>query len=387
MSVRAVPVSSSAARILVLPLIVLLGALQLIQSPVVRADEDGGFVQTNLVSDLPNMAPVQDPNLKNPWGIVHGPTTPWWVSDNNGNVSTLYDGAGTPFPPPPAGPLVVNIPAPTTPTGGTPTGIVYNAKPADFVVSDGQNSGSSLFIFATEDGTIAGWSPGVSRTQAFIAVDNSQVPSPTNGAVYKGLALAQTEDGQRLYAANFRAGTVDVFNSKFKPVQDDEAFRDRHIPSGYAPFGIQEIGGRIYVTYAQQNADRHDDVSGPGHGFVDVFNTEGRLLKRLIRHGALNSPWGMALAPENFGDHSGQLLVGNFGNGRINAYDARSGEFEGALRRPNGTPVQIEGLWGLSFGNGKTAGPLDSLFFAAGINGEQNGLFGSLRAAGEENEH
>jgi uncharacterized protein (TIGR03118 family) len=384
MSVRALAVRSNAARILVLPLIVLLGAVQLIQSPGVRAEGGGGIIQTNLVSDLPNMARVQDANLKNPWGIVHGPATPWWVADNNGNVSTLYDGTGAPFPPPPRGPLVVNIPTPTGPTGGTPTGIVFNGKPADFMVSDGQKSGSSLFIFATEDGTIAGWSPAVSLPQAFIAVDNSQVPGPTDGAVYKGLAIAQTEDGQRLYAANFRAGTVDVFDSKFKPVHEEKAFKDRQVPAGYAPFGIQEIGGRIYVTYAQQNAERHDDVSGPGHGFVDVFNTEGRLLKRLIRHGALNSPWGMALAPENFGDHSGQLLVGNFGDGHINAYDAHSGDFEGALRRPDRTPVQIEGLWGLSFGNGNTAGPLNTLFFAAGINGEHDGLFGSLRAA-EEN--
>lgn len=385
MSVRALPVRSNAARILVLPLIVLLGALQLIHSPVVRADEGGAFLQTNLVSDLPNMARVQDANLKNPWGIVHGPMTPWWVSDNNAKVSTLYDRRGTRFPP--AGPLVVNIPAPGATSGGTPTGVVFNGKSTDFMVSDGKKSGSSLFIFATEDGTIVGWSPTVgalSRTQAFIAVNNSQVPGPTDGAVYKGLALAQTEDGQMLYAANFRAGTVDVFDSNFNPVNEPKAFKDRQIPGGYAPFGIQEIGGRIYVSYAKQNADRHDDISGPGHGFVDVFSTEGRLLKRLIRHGALDSPWGMAMAPEGFGDRDGQLLVGNFGNGQINAYNARSGEFEGALRRPDGTPVQIDGLWGLAFGNGNTAGPVNTLFFAAGINGEQNGLFGSLQAAGDE---
>ena len=383
MPVRALPVPSNVARILVLPLIVLVGALQLVQSPVVRAEEGGAFIQTNLVSDLPNLARVQDTNLKNPWGIVHGPKTPWWVADNNSNVSTLYDGSGTPFPP--AGPLVVNIPAPGATSGGTPTGVVFNGKSSDFKVSDGTTSGSSLFIFATEDGTIVGWSPALSLTQGFSAVDNSKVPSSTDGAVYKGLALAETEDGQRLYAANFRAGTVDVFDGNFTPVHEPRAFRDRQIPSGYAPFGIQEIGGRIYVSYAQQNADRHDDISGAGHGFVDVFNTEGRLLKRLIRRGALDSPWGIAMAPEGFGDHGGQLLVGNFGNGRINAYDARSGEFEGVLRRPDGTPVQVEGLWGLAFGNGNAAGPVDTLFFAAGINHEQNGLFGSLRAAGEEN--
>jgi uncharacterized protein (TIGR03118 family) len=367
---------------LVMATIVLLVALQLIHSPVARADEGGGFVQTNLVSNLPNLATVQDPNLKNPWGIVHGPKTPWWVSDNNAAVSTLYDGSGTPFPP--SGPLVVDIPTPTSTTGGAPTGVVFNGKPTDFIVHDGTGKpGSSLFIFATEDGTIVGWSPAVSRTQAFVAVDNSQVPGPADGAVYKGLALAQTEDGQVLYAANFRAGTVDVFDSNFKQVPEPKAFRDRQIPNDYAPFGIQAIGSRIYVSYAKQKADRHDDESGPGHGFVDVFSTEGRLLKRLIRRGVLDSPWGMALAPEGFGDHDGQLLVGNFGDGRINAYNARSGEFEGALRRPDGVPVQIDGLWGLAFGNGATAGPVNTLFFAAGINGERDGLFGSLQAVPE----
>ena len=214
------------------------------------------------------------------------------------------------------------------------------------MVSDGKKSGSSLFIFATEDGTIVGWSPAVSRTQAFIAVDNSQVPTPTNGAVYKGLTLAQTEDGQMLYAANFRAGTVDVFDSKFKPVHEPKAFKDRQIPASYAPFGIQEIGGRIYVSYAKQKADRRDDAAGPGHGFVDIFSTEGKLLRRLIQRGPLNSPWGMALAPDGFGDRDGQLLVGNFGNGRINAFDLSEGDFQGPLLRPNGSPCTSTGFGG-----------------------------------------
>jgi uncharacterized protein (TIGR03118 family) len=363
---------------LTLVAMVVLGALQLASAAPVSADEGdgGGFLQTNLVSNLGGAAHL-DAHLKNPWGIVHGPTTPWWVSDNNGNVSTLYDQFGNLFPPAPAGPLVVNIPAPGSTTGGAPTGVVFNGT-TDFVVTDGTKSGASLFIFATEDGTIAGWSPGVNRTQAFIAVDKSQIPNATNGAVYKGLAIATATTGQRLYATNFRAGTVDVYDAKWNPVTMKNAFMDKRIPAGYAPFGIQAIGTSIYVTYALQNNVKHDDLSGAHRGFVDVFNTDGKLLKRLIRRGALNSPWGLALAPKGFGEFGGDLLVGNFGDGRINAYDVRSGEFEGTLRGANEKPIVIDGLWGLGFGNGATAGPTGTLFFAAGINGETDGLFGSL---------
>jgi len=354
----------------------------LLEAPTPALANDEGYAQTNLVSNVPGLAKVQDPNLKNPWGISHSATSPWWVSDNNGNVATLYDGNGTRFPPPPAGPLVVNIPAPGAMTGGTPTGNVFNGT-GGFVVSDGSKSGSSLFIFATEDGTIVGWSPAVSFTQAIIAVDNSKVPTPQNGAVYKGLALAQSEAGQTLYAANFRAGTVDVFDSSFNAVHRAGAFKDSKVPAGFAPFGIQSIGDRIYVTYAKQKPDKHDDLSGPGNGFVDVFSTEGKLLERLIRHGKLNSPWGLTVAPNNFGEFSGDLLVGNFGDGHVNAYDRRSGEFEGTLRKSNGSAIEIQGLWGIAFGNGQTAGPKNSLFFAAGIHDEVDGLFGSLTALGE----
>lgn len=353
-----------------------LAAVQLAIGPAARAGEDNAFVQTNLVSDLPGVARVQDLNLKNPWGISRGPATPWWVSDNATGVATVYNGAGTPFPP--GNPKVVDIPAPGVTTGGTPTGNVFNENPADFVVSDGKTSGSSRLVFATEDGTIAGWSPEVSPTQAFIAVDNSQVPDAADGAVYKGLALASTEHGQLLYAANFRAGTVDVFNRTFKPVSLRDAFVDSEIPADFAPFGIRAIGDRIFVTYAKQNGARHDDVAGPGNGFVDVFSTEGSLLQRLIRHGELNSPWGLAVAPQGFGRFGGDLLVGNFGDGRINAYKVETGEFDGTLRRPDGTLIVIDGLWGLAFGNGNDAGPASTLFFAAGINGEKDGLFGTI---------
>ena len=352
----------------------------LLEAPTPALANDEGYAQTNLVSNVPGLAKVQDPNLKNPWGISHSATSPWWVSDNNGNVATLYDGNGTRFPPPPAGPLVVNIPAPGAMTGGTPTGNVFNGT-GGFVVSDGSKSGSSLFIFATEDGTIAGWSPAVKRTQAFKAVDNSKVPDAANGAVYKGLAIDTTSTGQRLYATNFRAGTVDVFDSKFAQVHIAGAFTDRKIPTGFAPFGIQAVGGKIYVTYAKQKPDRHDDLSGPGNGFVDAYSTDGKLLKRLVRHGKLNSPWGIAVAPPGFGDLGGDLLVGNFGDGRINAYNPRSGEFEGTMRGPNEKPITINGLWGIGFGNDANAGPAGTLFFAAGINDETHGLFGSLAPA------
>jgi uncharacterized protein (TIGR03118 family) len=362
----------------VLAAIVLLGALQLATASPARAGEGNnqGFIQTNLVTNLITKPPtVQDTNLQNPWGIVHSPTSPWWVSDNNGHVSTLYDGTGTPI----GAPLVVNIPTPDSITGGTPTGIVFNGVSTDFIVRDHEKSGPSLFIFATEDGTIAGWNGiKVSSTQAFIVVDNSQVPDATNGAVYKGLAIAQTNQGQRLYASNFRAGTVDVFDAQFKPVHVKGAFTDKRVPAGYAPFGLQAIGKQIYVTYALQNELKHDDVKGPGNGFVDVFSDEGKLLKRLIRRGALNSPWGLAIAPQGFGDLGGDLLVGNFGDGRINAYDIHSGQLEGALEDPRGAPIAIDGLWGIGFGNGQKAGPTGTLFFAAGINGEADGLFGSL---------
>jgi len=376
---------------LTLAAIVLLGALQLATASPAQAaggggDNGNGFVQTNLVSNLSGAA-NQDANLKNPWGIVHSPTSPWWVSDNNGNVSTLYDGTGALFPPKAAGgPLVVNIPLPGQKTGGTPTGVVFNGVTTDFVVSAGGKSGPSAFIFATEDGTIAGWNPTVNRNQAIIAVDNSVIPSAANGAVYKGLAIALTDAGQRLYASNFRAGTVDVFDSKFNPVRVKGAFTDKRIPKGYAPFGIQAIGTSIYVTYALQNDVKHDDLKGPHHGFVDVFSDKGALLKRLIRRGALNSPWGLALAPAGFGDFGGDLLVGNFGDGRINAYNISSGELEGTLRDSNEKPIAIDGLWGIAFGNGHTAGPTGTLFFAAGINGETDGLFGSLVPAPQSND-
>ncbi len=348
----------------------------LVVSPSSVYASDGGFYQqTNLVSDQAGMARFTDPNLVNPWGIAYGPTSPFWIADNHTGVSTLYNGKGQPFPT--SGPLVVTIPLPG---GGTssPTGIVFNGS-SDFVVSEGGNSGPSLFIFTSEDGTLSGWNPNVDLTNAILTVDNS-----ASGAVYKGLALGSSRSQNFLFATNFSAGVVDVYDASFHWVR---SFTDKKLAHTcplpgqcYAPFGIRNIGGLLYVTFALQDADKHDDMAGPGHGFVDVFNTNGHLLKRLIAHGALNSPWGLALAPSDFGRFSNTLLVGNFGNGWINAFDPDSGAFLGSLKDKRGNPIVIDGLWALTFGNGTLAGETDTLFFTAGPNEESHGLFGSIES-------
>jgi uncharacterized protein (TIGR03118 family) len=349
-------------------------------APTVHASQ-GFYQQTNLVSDLPGVAKVQDTHLVNAWGIVHGPTTPFWISDNGTGFSTLYSGDGTPFPPPPGTPLVVTIPPPhNSPPGTTaaPTGVVFNST-SGFVVSNGTTSGPALFIFATEDGTISGWSRNVDVHHAILKVDNStQSPS----AVYKGLAMGSNATGTFLYATNFRAGRVDVFDSSFHQVSLAGSFTDPNLLPGYAPFGIANIGGDLYVTYALQNAEKHDDVAGPAHGFVDIYDTNGNLIRRLVTRGRLNSPWGLAVAPSAFGRYSNDLLVGNFGDGHINVVDPATGEFLGQLRDAGNNPIIINGLWGLDFGNDQSAGPSTTLFFTAGLNNEANGLFGSLVSVG-----
>jgi uncharacterized protein (TIGR03118 family) len=349
------------------------------------SSEEGFYVQTNLVSDMPNIAKFQDPNLVNSWGLVHSPTSPWWVADNGKNVSTVYNGNGTPVNPlGGSSPLVVSIPAPGGGPGGTPTGIVFNnvfvTNPNDFVVSANGKSGPSIFMFATEDGTISGWNPGVDPANAFIAVDRSTVGQ---GAVYKGLATGQADGKDFIYAANFRFGTVEMFNAHFKLVKsftDNQLANDCPFPNQcFAPFGIRNIGGRLYVTYALQKADKHDDQAGPGNGFVDVFDTEGHLLRRFASQGTLNSPWGLTLTPRDFGPFSNDLLVGNFGDGHINVFNPKTGAFLGQLPDQAGDPISINGLWGIDFGNGVNAGERDELFFASGLNDEANGLFGKIQ--------
>jgi uncharacterized protein (TIGR03118 family) len=322
--------------------------------------------QTNLVSDVPGRAQTTDPHLVNAWGITASPTSPFWVADNGTGVSTLYNGAGQPLS------LVVTIPPPA---GGTPpsapTGVVFNGT-ADFVVSSGTGSGPARFIFATEDGTIAGWNPAADGTNAITKVDNSAAE-----AIYKGLALGSTATARFLYATNFHAGTVDVFDKNYAPVTlASGAFTDPSLPAGFAPFGIANIDGQLFVTYAKQDADREDDVAGKGNGFVDVFDTSGTLLRRFASGKPLNSPWGLAVAPASWGRAAGNLLVGNFGDGTINVFDFATGDSRGRLKGDHG-PVRIDGLWGLRFGTASTGGP-STLFFTAGPDDEQHGLFGSL---------
>src|SRR6266851_2938066 len=313
------------------------------------------FTRTNLVSDLPGVAAQLDPNLVNPWGIASGDTRPFWVSDNGTGLATLYNSNGSPFPV--GSPLIVTVAPPLgSPVGtlATPTGVVSNS---------GANFGGAAFIFATEDGTISAWTGGTVTT---LKVDKSPF------AVYKGLASGISSARPVLYAANFLAGTVDVFDTNFLPTSMPGSFTDPNLPKGFAPFDIQNIGGKLYVTYAKQDASKHDDVAGPGNGFVDIFNTDGVLLERLISRGPLNSPWGLAIAPASFGPLAGDLLVGNFGDGTINAFDPTTGTFFGDLVDSSNAPIVIDGLWGLLVGNGGNGGNANFLYFGAGIAGPDN---------------
>jgi uncharacterized protein (TIGR03118 family) len=335
------------------------------------ADDDPAYQQTNLVSDGAITARTTDKNLQNPWGLAAFPGGPFWICDNKTGVSTLYTGQGTIVP------LTVKIPGPKQPPAGftaaAPTGLVWNPNGSAFNVAPNT---PALFIFSTEDGTISAWSPAQpDRSAAILEADNSDGGS---GAVYKGLALATNSTGVFLYATNFRAGTIDVFDSKFQPARLTGSFSDPDMPSGYAPFGIALIDGNLFVTYAKQDALKHDDMKGPGNGFVDVFDTDGTLITRFASRGALNSPWGMARAPLDFGPFSGQVLIGNFGDGRISGFTS-NGSFRGQLRGTNNRAVTIEGLWSIAFGNEAAADP-NKLYFTAGPNGEADGLFGSLSA-------
>jgi uncharacterized protein (TIGR03118 family) len=314
------------------------------------------YQQTNLVSDVPGLALHTDAHLVNPWGLARSATSPWWVADNGTGVSTLYNGAGGILS------LVVTIPVPP---GGTPpskpTGTVFNGS-SDFL--------GDRFIFVTEDGTISGWSGG---TSAVLRVNQS------GSAIYKGVSIAQNSGANFLYAANFHAGTVDVFDANYMPVTlAPGAFSDPRIPAGFAPFNVQNIAGRLFVTFAKQDEDMEDEVDGPGLGFVDAFDAGGNLLMRLRTGRWMNAPWGVALAPSDFGKVSNLLLVGQFGSGQIATFDPLTGNFQGLLRGVHGQPLTIDGLWALSFGNGAAAGPTNTLFFTAGIDDEQHGLFGTI---------
>jgi uncharacterized protein (TIGR03118 family) len=355
-------------RVAVLCSAVALAATMASMSPA-QAESSGAnsYHVTKLVSDQPGVARHTDPNLVNAWGLAASSTSPWWVADNETDVSTLYDGTGTQIP------LVVKV-------AGAPTGTVFNGT-SDFVVSHNGMSGPSVFLFATESGQIRGWNPAVGTTPPPSTRSFFVKGRAFAGAVYKGLAIAETSDGPLLYATDFHNGRVDVFDGSFDRVLR-HSFQDPNIPADFSPFGIQELGGNIFVTYAMRDPATDDDVSGSGLGFVDMYDTQGNLLHRVATRHALNAPWGLAWAPDDFGAFSGDLLVGNFGDGQINAYEEQpGGQFvhRGELRTAGGKSLAIDGLWALQFGHGTTAnGPLNTLFFTAGPNDEHDGLFGSI---------
>lgn len=322
------------------------------------------YEQHNLVTD------GTDPDLINPWGLVSSANSPWWVSDNGTGKTTIYMGEGQ---------KVIlgggTIPAVTVP--GAPTGNVFNGDNSAFNLTAGGKSGHAIFIFASEDGTISGWNPSGDASQAVVAYT-----SPT-GAIYKGLAIASTTAGPRLFATNFKGATVEVFDGSFT-LLPGSGFVDSTIPAGFAPFGIQTVGDVVYVTYAKQDEDAEDDVAGNGLGYVDAFDTAGNLIGRVASRGQLNAPWGIAWAPDEFGA-KGHLLIGNFGDGHILQFDTdkdrRHGEaqFKGFLHSSNGAPIHIDGLWALQFGHGNAnSGDTDELYFTAGPNDESEGLFGYL---------
>jgi uncharacterized protein (TIGR03118 family) len=329
------------------------------------------YIARDLVSDQAGVAPVTDTTLVNAWGLaVGGSTGNFWVSSTESGISEVYNGDVN------GSPLVKNSLEVTIPEG-EPTGQVFNST-TDFVVHSGAASGPALFIFASEEGIVSGWNPAVpppapstSAQTGFEAID---------GANYKGIALANNGSGNFLYVTDFHNGKIDVLDANYNLVHLAGSFTDPKLPAGYAPFGIMASGSKVYVTYAQQDADKEDDVAGAGKGFVDVYDTNGALLQRLVSHGKLNAPWGMTVAPANFGDFSGDLLVGNFGDGKINAYNATTGAFQGTLSSSPGHAVSIDGLWGLAFGNGNTAGDATTLYYSAGPDDESHGLFGKITA-------
>jgi uncharacterized protein (TIGR03118 family) len=379
------------------------------------AVKTGGYIETDLVV---NKSPLTDkngishtgtvdPNLLNPWGVTETPTgSPFWISDNAAGVATLYNVPASAPNSVTINPRVVRIPTPVDLLGrsGAPTGTVFNITTSGstpgFIISgvDKNNqpaSAPALFIFATEDGTIVGWNPGVNPegfdpanagNYGIIARDNSgdnftdPNPSTQSGAVYKGLAIATDATGEtRLYVTNFRSGNVEMYNDKWQTLNPPPAFIDPKLPGSYAPFNIVLIKGELFVTFAVQNAAKHDDVAGQSHGIVDVFDLAGNFRQRFAQHDQLNSPWGVALAPAGFGELGGALWIGNFGNGQINAFDLEKGKFLSKVRDPKGKAILIDGLWTITFGSNKgNGGAANTLYFTAGVNGETDGLFGSL---------
>ncbi len=339
---------------------------------------------TNLVSNVTGAAKTTDPNLVDAWGLARSSSSPWWISDNVTGLSTLYDGSGDIIP------LVVTIPAATKGATGSPTGAIYNGS-TGFQLAPGK---PAVFLFCTNDGTISGWNPGVNPTQAVIMASKPN-------AIYPGATLATWNGNEYLYAANVFSRTIDVYDSNFKPVSmPDHAFRipdhgddfdADHVKGseslfhflhtsqgkGYAPHNVQNIGGVLYVAYTYQDSN-FNETFGPGMGFVVSFTPDGRFIRAFEYGPWFNSPWGLTIAPNDFGSFSHTLLVGNLGNGQILGFNLEDGSFVGTLADQNGTTIAIDRLWALSFGNGGKAGPYNTLYFTAGPNNETQGLFGSI---------
>jgi uncharacterized protein (TIGR03118 family) len=361
-------------------------ALSLFLLPAVTQAQH--YKQTNLVSDLASISTPNptDPNLKNPWGLTRSPSgSPFWVANNNSGTSTLYTGAGVAIPINGTGTVTVPPPGFAPGTQSAPTGVVFNGSATDFLVAPGK---SAHFIFATEDGTISGWNSGQS---AVLVVDNSQNGGP-NGAVYKGATSGEINGNKFLYVTNFRSARVEVYDTNFKRVHlGDDAFNpngdgdhdgDDHdgdrVPAGFAPFNVQNIGGILFVTYAKQDAPRHDPVGGTGFGFVELFTPEGKHIGHLEHGDWFNAPWGAVWTTRDFGEFSNAILVGNFRSGWIAAFNGFTHKFIGFVRNPDNSLMFIDGLWSLTFGNDGTAGLANTLYFTAGPNNETDGLFGTI---------
>jgi len=320
---------------------------------LIRGDDDNSYLVTVLVSNIPGTAPVTDPKLQNGWGIAASGSSPWWVSDNGSGFSTLYTGAGA------KQGLEVTVP-------GDPTGIV-NYGGAQFLLASTPTPRPARFMWASEDGTISAWNPQFNANTAFVKFMR-------DGSIFKGLAIV----GNTLFTTDFGECKVQAIDGTFTAVDTAGGFQDDSIPDKYCPFGIQAIGGSIFVTYALRGG--LDDIAGVSHGFVREFDTDGNLLAMVASHGTLNSPWGLAMAPSDFGAFSGCLLVGNFGDGLINAYCVgANGEFQprGRLRQDH-HEIKIDGLWGIGFGNNAGSGLPNVLYFAAGPDDEANGAFGKI---------
>ena len=338
-------------------------------APLTAAPPGDRYIVTPLASDIPGIAPTLDPNLVNGWGLARSATSPWWVADNGTDRTTIYNGAGA---------LQMVGGLAFQGVDGGPTGAVFSGIAGQFQVGTTAaptTLATSNFIFASEDGMIRAWRGG--STAALVTASGGA------GAIYKGLAISNGAAGPRLYATDFHNARVDVFNGAWQLVTPPGAFVDPELKDGYAPFGIQAIGNRIFVSYAKQDEAGEDEIAGQGRGFVDAYDLQGNLLARVAQHGQLDAPWGLALAPPGFGRFAGDLLVGNFGDGEINAYEELdNGHFEhhGTLRAADGNKLAIDGLWALEFGNGGANGTQDQLFFTAGPQDESHGLFGRITA-------